>query len=161
MLIERLVRIARVAGDLMTSNPVSIDHTARVPRAAAFLSERGISAAPVINDGGRPIGVLSQSDLVRHAGSLAESNREGETCPRHAWLSAELLVQDTERSDCQCPTVTEVMTPHVYSVTECAPVVRVVEELLCRNVHRVFVIDRDGVLVGVVTALDVLRGLRR
>jgi CBS-domain-containing membrane protein len=33
--------------------------------------------------------------------------------------------------------------------------------MLDRKVHRLFVIDQDGILVGVISALDVLRCLMR
>ena len=40
------------------------------------------------------------------------------------------------------------------------PAAKVVEEMLALKVHRLFVVDEPGVLVGVVSALDVLRNLR-
>src|ERR671938_539119 len=62
---------ARTAADLMTPNPVSIRHSATVPEAAAFLAARGISAAPVIDETGRPVGVVSRTDIIRHHGQHA------------------------------------------------------------------------------------------
>jgi CBS domain-containing protein len=44
-------------------------------------------------------------------------------------------------------------------VTPDTPVYSVVEDMLGRKVHRLFVVDDDGVLVGVVSAFDVLRHL--
>ncbi len=49
------------------------------------------------------------------------------------------------------------MTPAVFSVTPATPLVSVAEEMVQLNVHRLFVVDRDGVLVGVISALDLLR----
>jgi CBS domain-containing protein len=40
------------------------------------------------------------------------------------------------------------------------PAAEVVDQMLRLNVHRLFVVDEDGVLVGVVSATDVLRHLR-
>jgi CBS domain-containing protein len=51
------------------------------------------------------------------------------------------------------------MTPAVFSISADAPAARVVEELLALNVHRLFVVEGEGVLVGVITAADVLRHL--
>lgn len=59
-----MVLDARTARDLMTANPVSIHQAATVGEAAAFLSGRGISAAPVIDEAGRPVGVVSGTDLL-------------------------------------------------------------------------------------------------
>ena len=57
---------AETAADLMTPNPLSIRQNATVKEAAAFLTDRGISAAPVIDNAGRAVGVLSRADIVVH-----------------------------------------------------------------------------------------------
>src|SRR6516225_9052155 len=62
----RLSLRAETAADLMTPNPVSVEADALVGEAIALLIDRGISAAPVIDDAGRPIGVLSRSDILVH-----------------------------------------------------------------------------------------------
>jgi CBS-domain-containing membrane protein len=56
--------------------------------------------------------------------------------------------------------VRDVMTPAVLCVTPETPAPRVVQQLLKLNVHRLFVVDDDGVLVGVISTVDVLRHLR-
>jgi len=47
----------------------------------------------------------------------------------------------------------------VFSVTPDTPSRQVVEEMLRLLVHRLFVVDRAGVLVGVISTIDILRGL--
>jgi CBS domain-containing protein len=161
---ERRVRCARVAEDIMTPNPVSIDHTAKVQQAAAVLSERAISAAPVINEAGRPVGVVSRTDIVRIAGGELGTARcalSCDDCGSFSSLRRGARPEELDPGSCECPVVKEIMTPEFFAVGKGTSIVRVVEELLTRNVHRLFVVDDDGVLVGVVTALDVLRGLRR
>jgi CBS domain-containing protein len=56
--------------------------------------------------------------------------------------------------------VREIMTPVVFSVPSEASARRVVGDMLGLKVHRVFVVDVSGVLVGVISALDVLQHLR-
>jgi CBS domain-containing protein len=117
----------------MTRNPVSIGQHTTVTEAAAFLTGRGISAAPVIDEAGRPLGVVSRSDiLARHQTASA-----GRT-PVH-----------------------ELMTPAVFCVRPDAPSREVVETMVGLGVRRLFVVDDSGVLVGVISALDVLRHLCR
>jgi len=55
--------------------------------------------------------------------------------------------------------VRDVMTPVVFSIRPDAPARQVIEEMLHLRVHRLFVIDRDGVLVGVIAMSDILRRL--
>ena len=54
-----------------------------------------------------------------------------------------------------------VMTPAVFCVHADTPAAKLVEKMLALNVRRLFVVDEAGVLVGVVSAFDVLRGLGR
>jgi len=51
------------------------------------------------------------------------------------------------------------MTPAVFSVPADAPASRVVADMVALNVHQLYVVDAANVLVGVITALDVLRKL--
>jgi CBS domain-containing protein len=56
--------------------------------------------------------------------------------------------------------VRDIMTPVVFSVTPETSAREVIEQFRSLKVHRLFVVDHDGALVGVISALDVVRGLR-
>jgi CBS domain-containing protein len=144
------------AVDLMMSNPVSIRDTATIAQLVAMLIERGISGAPVINEAGRPVGVVSQADVLMHdreryqhvfsqAATLPESDQ---AAPRSAGAEG---IDGT--------LVQEIMTPIVFSVSLNAPAEEVIAELVRMKVHRVFVVDKDEALVGVISPLDVLRAM--
>jgi CBS-domain-containing membrane protein len=134
--VARLTVEAATAADLMTGNPVSLEATATVQEATALLIDRGISAAPVIDNTGRPLGVVSKADILIH-------DREQHSSPAAA-------EPDTTR-------VEEIMTPAVFSVTADTPAAKVIEEMVRMNVHQLFVVDEHGTLVGSISALDVLR----
>ena len=51
------------------------------------------------------------------------------------------------------------MTPIIFSLRAEAPAAKVVGEMVSLNVHHLFVVDGDGSLIGVISALDVLRKL--
>jgi CBS-domain-containing membrane protein len=55
--------------------------------------------------------------------------------------------------------VSDIMTPAVFSVSLDTPVRKVIEQLLDMKVHRLFVVDKGGALVGVISPLDVLRAV--
>jgi CBS-domain-containing membrane protein len=153
---------AETAADLMTPSPVSIRADASLREAVGVLIDRGYSAAPVIDEAGRPVGVLSRTDILIHDRECVEH-----PIPLAEYYAAELLTDDNEplgegfqveRVD---PTqVRDVMTPAVFAVGPDAPPARVIHEMLRLKVHRLFVVDNDGVLVGVISALDVLRCLQ-
>ena len=157
----RLVLKADTAADLMAPNPVSIHFKAPVKEAVALFTQKGFNAAPVIDDAGRPVGVLSSSDILVHdyekvdypfAGQPAENASTpielAETSVR------ELLLLKTDLA-----TVADLMMPAVYAVSPDASAAKVVADMLGLGVHHLFVVDPDGILVGVISALDVLRRL--
>jgi CBS domain-containing protein len=149
---------ARTAADLMTPNPLSLRDDATLREAIAFLIDRGISGAPVIDEAGRPVGVLSQSDILVHDRENVEhfaapEHETGRPLPPSRWEEFQIERVDTTL-------VRDLMTPAVFSIAAGAPAVTVIEELRELNVHRLFVIDADGALIGVISALDVLRHLR-
>ena len=155
---------AVIADDVMTRNPISLGEELTVHEAVVFLTERRISAAPVINEAGRPVGVVSEADILRH-------NRE------HAehlyWLpqkdvDRELTLETGEHLsgksfEVEVPDVTlvkDIMNPVIYAVRHTTPIFEVVNQLVKRHIHRLFVVDDGGSLVGVITTLDVLSRLR-
>jgi CBS-domain-containing membrane protein len=154
---------AEQAKELMTPNPVSLDQNVTVHDAAAFLTDHEFSAAPVIDAAGRPIGVLSRADIVRyerertaHATSVPEFERRKEwTLPSGETLGEGFQVEVPERT-----TVTEIMTPVIISVQPTTPALEVVAKLVTMRLHRLFVVDETGVLVGIISTIDILRKLR-
>lgn len=151
------------AADLMTPNPVSIPAKALVGEAIVVLTERGFSAAPVIDEAGRPIGVLSRTDLLVHerecegqpASCQCEETRVGVARDARHFHHEGFHVRSVDRTR-----VRDIMTPTVLCVTPATPAGQVVRQLLQLNVHRLFVVDDGGILVGVISTVDVLRHLR-
>ena len=131
----RLILMAGTAADLMAPDPVSIRADATIKDAMALFTDRGISAAPVIGEAGRSVGVISHSDIIAH---------EREKTP-HDDGSAQ---------------VRDVMTPALFSVAPETSAAKVVEQMLGLHVHRLFVVDSTGLLVGVISTFDVLGKLR-
>jgi len=153
----RIVLRARTAADLMTADPVSLQESASLKEAIAFFVDRRISGAPVIDEAGRPVGVLSQHDILVHDREEVRhfappETEDGRPLP-HSWWGRFQL----ERVDSTC--VRDVMTPAVFCVGLEASVRSVIEQMCELKVHRLFVVDESGVLVGVITAMDVVRKL--
>jgi CBS domain-containing protein len=155
---NRLALLAKTAEDLMTINPLSLREHATLDQAMAFLTSRGFGGAPVINDAGKPVGFVGKTDLLRHAvqpsnGSVHDGGHDGAELMRAANNSR-------RRALCNCPlTVGEIMKPALVVVPRNASVAQVIKKMLSRRVHRVFVIDKTGALIGVISSLDALRAL--
>lgn len=155
---EQLTLRAATAADLMMPNPVSIRDIASVKEALALLTDKGFSGAPVIDKAGRAVGVLSRSDLLIHEREKVEYVKPGEY---YEPVEPVEKVPAGFQVECVDPTIVrDVMTPVVFSVAPETSAKSVVSQMLGLKVHRLFVVDDSGVLVGVISALDVLRQLR-
>jgi CBS domain-containing protein len=150
---------AETAADLMTSNPVSVNAGATVKEAVVMLTDRGFNAAPVIDEAGRPVGVLSSTDIVVHDRQMPA--KPG--CHREANAAANSQEDGLSRSsneEVDLARVRDIMTPAVFSVTPETPARQVIEDMVGLKVHQLFVVDTDGILTGVISALDVLKYVR-
>lgn len=152
-----LVLAARSAEELMSPNPISLQENATIPEAVALMTDRGFSAAPVIDEAGRPVGVLSRTDVlihereqVRHAQPAEEVSAEGRRRSRHEGFSIEIA---------DSTSVSDIMTPTVFTVRMSTPAADVVKRMCELKVHQLFVVDDEDALVGVVSALDIVRNL--
>jgi CBS domain-containing protein len=153
---SRMTLKATKAKELMRPDPVSIAETATVREAVTFLVDKGFSAAPVIDKAGRPVGVLSRSDVLVHDREKVEHppppNYYRETdIELEGELKEGFEIEVVDRTS-----VGEIMTPVVYSVLPDAPASEVISQLLSLKVHRLFVVDKNGVLIGVISTMDVL-----
>jgi CBS domain-containing protein len=156
---KRLLLHAMTAKELMTANPISIGADDTVKEAVAFLADKGFSAAPVIDTAGRPVGVLSRSDILIHdrerveyVPSPPEAYETADWAARSGPLARGFQIEHVEQVR-----VRDIMTPVVFSVSPDASAGQVIKEMLDLRVHQMFVVGRDGVLVGIISALDVLR----
>ena len=151
---------AKIAADLMTPNPLSIRQNATVKEAAAFLTDRGISAAPVIDNAGRAVGVLSRADIVVHHRQEAQFVPEFYQRTDLAAHADEPFAEGFQVENVDRSQVRDIMTPLVLAVSLNDSARKVVTRMLDEKVHRLFVVDGSDVVVGVISALDVLRRIQ-
>src|SRR5262245_24550141 len=116
---HRLTLKAETARDLMSPSPVSIRYRATVAEATALLTDRGFSAAPVIDDAGRAVGVISRTDLLVHdrehmTHPVAVPEREDAESRRAVWQ--EPLPEGFGVEEVDPTMVCDIMTPVVFSV---------------------------------------------
>jgi CBS domain-containing protein len=155
----RLSLRAATARELMVENPISVRRDATVREALALMIDRGFSVAPVVDESGRAVGVVSVSDILIH-------NREnGGAFPPDDGLFDALRryagpLRTGETTDVRDPTTVEsIMTPAVLAVRQDTSAAEVVRRLVAHRVHHLFVADDDGTVVGVIGTGDIVRNL--
>jgi|SRR5215471_8810000 len=144
------------ARDVMTKAVVSVHPDIPTREIARLLLEKGISAVPVIDNNGAPIGMVSEGDLIRPDQAAREARREwwlqilaeGERLSPEflAWLHSQ---QRAARS---------IMSSPVITVSEDTEVGEIARLLVTHQIKRVLVVQ-DGRVVGIVARGDLLRTL--
>ncbi|HJZ89786.1 MAG TPA: CBS domain-containing protein [Gemmataceae bacterium] len=134
---------AETAAGLMRPNPPVIRHRVTFTDALAIFIDRNLTVAPVIDDEGVPIGVLSVTDLLIHVRESAAGERGTPDLLGLPPVTAEAL-----------------MTPTVFAVGPETPAAEVVSDMLRSKVHHLFVTDARGTITGVIAASDVLAHLK-
>ena len=151
---------APTAADLMTANPVSISQDATVKDAAAFLTDRGFSAAPVIDNAGRPVGVLSRADIVVHHRQKAEYVPPVPDYYQRTDLatsSGEPLPSGFQVESVDQTRVRDIMIQEVVTVHGTTPVVDAGQIFLQKKFGCLPVVRDNNRLEDIITVVDLLR----
>ena len=143
-----------LARDIMTRDVITIHHSASVRELAKLLAEKGITGVPVVDEGKRLLGMISMRDLiVEEVRSLSENLDYQDI---YELFSSALNVEENEGVSVKQLWVEELMTRKVYTAIETTPVREICGIMQAQNVHRIPIL-RDGTLVGLVTAMDIVR----
>jgi CBS domain-containing protein len=122
-----------VVGDLMTIDPVTIAPDATIEEAERLLDLYDITGLPVVDETGRPIGVISQTDLL---------------------ASATQSVGQLIRGKASGLRVGEIMSSPAITVPLLSPLGDAARLMRDSRVHRLVAIDEQGRAVGVLSATD-------
>jgi len=144
------------AKELMTTDVVVVEPDAVVAEIAKLLLGHSISAVPVVDASGKPVGMVSEGDLI--------GRDDAERDARRAWWLG-LMADDGKPAADRVASVSDrdatakdVMTAPVVTVTEDTDARKIARLLAAYRIKRVPVV-RDGRVVGIVSRGDLLRAL--
>jgi CBS domain-containing protein len=123
------------AKDIMSGGVLSVGADVSVLEAARLLVNSRVSAMPVVNEVGVMTGIVSEADLMGNAEDYVA---------RHDGRPARK--------------VTDVMTHDVVTASEDTPIAQIARLMKGRNIKRIPIL-RNGAIVGIVSRVDILRGL--
>lgn len=119
---------------IMSRAVVCVDRRLDMKCVADILSKHNIGAAPVVDDSGKLLGIISRSDVL---GAV------------HQGVGA-------VKTDGADATVDRVMTPFVFALREDAAIGQAAALMATEGIHHLLVVSPVGKLVGIISALDVV-----
>jgi CBS domain-containing protein len=137
-------------GDVMTREVVTARPTMTYKSVADLLVKYMVSAAPVVDDDDRVIGVVSEIDLLSKI-------EYGDRLPHHPLAVRRLSQADQSRRRAAGTTAADAMTTPAITITEDASLASAARMLDAARVKRLPVVTIDGRLTGIVSRRDLVR----
>jgi CBS domain-containing protein len=150
--------MALTVRDIMDSDPASVTVADSVETVLQIMREHDLTGVPVVNEGGRCVGIITEEDLV-----LSDENEDFHL-PHYFQLFGGVVFlerwshfEDRARK-AFAATAEDMMTEDPVTI-EANATVREAAHLIARKKHNRLPVIDHGRLVGVVTRVDVLEGL--
>ena len=141
------------AADVMVTNVITVNANATIGEVAATLLNNHISAAPVVDEKGGLVGIVSEGDLMRRP--------EIGTTRRHSWwleLISTGWASANEYIKSHSGKVADVMTRNVVTAKPDTPLGEIAGLLERNRIKRVPIVE-EGKLVGLVSRANILQAL--
>jgi len=144
------------AKDIMTKNPITVTPETEIAQAAKLLLDKRINGVPVINQAGKLVGILCQSDLISQQKSIPIPSL-------FTLLDGYISLTGSKRMDKEvekiaATTVAEAMTAKPVTVDPETDIETIASLMVEKNYHTLPVMEA-GKLVGIVGKEDVLKTL--
>ncbi|MFD4502834.1 CBS domain-containing protein [Streptomyces sp. NPDC058457] len=131
-----------VVSDVMTHTVLALRHGAAFKDIVKAMQQWHVSAAPVLDDDGRVVGVVSEADLLRKEQARADAPGRR---------------PESDRAKETAVTAEELMTVPAITVHPGATLPEAARTMARHGVKRLPVVDADGLLRGVVSRADLLK----
>ena len=140
------------ARDVMVSPVITVGEHDTVRDLARLLIAKRISAVPVVDGGGKLVGIVTEADLMRRAEAGTER-------PQSWWLSLLLgdraIAADYVKS--HATKVKDIMTRDVKTADPEAPLHEIADLLEENHIKRVPIVSKGGDLVGIVSRANIIQ----
>jgi CBS-domain-containing membrane protein len=144
------------AADLMSHTVVMVPQEMSLQGAARLLSQAQVSGAPVVDNEGCCVGVLSATDFLH----VAEKGKNAVVTsePKRENICSWQIVESAEEGE---KLVKNFMTPDSVMVLPGTNIGEISQMMLDAHIHRVIVTNEDQKPLGIVSSMDVLAALAR
>jgi len=147
--------VGLTAKDIMSSPVVTVTDSMSLDQVSQLLLTHQISGAPVLDDKGVPVGVVTLKDVVRSE-PYQESEIAAPVGTQYVLKPEQPVEPFASQKKPDGDEVNSVMTPYLYRVEEDTSVSEIARIMTLAHIHRLFVSEGNQI-IGVVSALDMLK----
>ena len=145
----------KIVADVMTKEPISVTPQTSLQEAIQILAEKKISGLPVVDDNGKIVGVISETDLMWQETGV-------EPPPYIMFLDSVIYLQNPARHNKEIhkalgQTVAEVMSDRPITIEPERSVKEAARIMHEKKVRRLPVTDNQAKLLGIITQGDVIQ----
>jgi CBS-domain-containing membrane protein len=137
------------AGDAMVREVVTVTRKTPLVQVAEAMARHGVSGVPVVEEGERVVGVISEKDFLTRMGEQDAKTFMGvvaECLKGKGCVAVPIRGQNAE----------DIMTSPAVTVNEETSIMEIANILTEKNINRVPVINQQGRLVGIISRADVV-----
>jgi CBS domain-containing protein len=141
-----------LVSDIMTRSPRTVSPDTPLQAVASIMCLYRIPALPVVDDGGKLVGNISEMDLLKNLLPTMEETMEG-----GAILEISRMLPNYSAS--LAKPVSSMMVKHPISVSPDMHVLKATAKMTSHRFRRIPVADNEGNLVGVMSLGDVHKAI--
>lgn len=145
---DRIVTLR--VGDVMTADPITVDASSSMSEVSHLFSTRRLHSAPVVDETGTCIGIITASDFVKRTDFYSEADQQ----PHEIVHQEEGILLEPRSYDY----VTDCMTKFVQAVSPATPMIQAAKIMTGARLHILPVIE-DHKPVGILSNLDIVAAL--
>ena len=149
--------MAKTVADVMSRDPITVKPQTPIKEAIKILAEQRISGLPVVDDAGKLVGVISETDLLWQ--------ETGVEPPVYImFLDSVIYLENPARHDQELhkalgQTVGEVMSNDRVTVKADQPLRKAAKLMQEKSIRRLAVTDQEGQVIGILTPGDIVRAM--
>jgi CBS domain-containing protein len=150
-------QMPKTVADVMSRDPITVRAETPLKEAIQILAERRISGLPVIDDTGKLVGIISETDLMWQ--------ETGVTPPAYIMFLDSVIylknpaAYDRDLHKALGQTVGEVMSKNPVTISPDKSLREAARIMHDRSVHRLPVLEDEGQVIGILTRGDVIRAM--
>jgi CBS domain-containing protein len=149
--------MSKTVADVMSHNPILVRPQTPLKEAIQILAEKRISGLPVIDDAGKLVGIISETDLMWQ--------ETGVTPPAYIMILDSVIylqnpgTYERDLHKALGQTVGEVMSKNPVAISPDKSLREAAQLIQNHKVQRLPVLDNGGKVIGILTRGDIIRAM--